>query len=1194
MDRNLPNLAEQGGAPSETTRRDFLRLATAMAAGAIIGQPTRAQCVPANSGPVIGRKLPMLLPERDTYRHLSPFVSPGKDAFASEQAAERITAVLNRLTVTRSLPLADKFRGRSPLPLLYDRVAEDVYKAKFGDTEFRGQDARFQAELATWIGCCGHVRRAQFFVLPNNRVRYEISSEDSRGLHYRVGEWRQIWEDTTLVGFSPIEEIRTTASRPFFTDVTAVTFGRTESFQQQLLRGANHWRAGLDVATGIDIYAENGIAVGDIDGDGWDEVYVCQSGGLPNRLYKNQGGQEMVDISERAGVAVLDNTSCALFLDLRNVGQQDLVVLTTNGPLLFLNQGDGTFVQKPRAFRFATDMTGSFTGMAAADYDNDGLLDLYICTYINFTTKEEYRYPKPFYDARTGPPNFLFRNRLTADGEGYFEDVTDAVGLSQNNDRFSFAPAWCDYNGDGWPDLYVANDFGLKNLYRNHEGHFRDVAVEAGVEDLGPGMSAAWFDYDGDGRFDLYVSNMWTDTGQRVADSPAFHPDADATVRAAFRRHAKGNSLFHNQGDGTFVETDRSEGVEMGRWSWGSDGLDFDNDGSPEIYIATGMFTNPSDDDLQGFFWRQVIARSPIKPGDDEGPYADGWDVLNQLARERHSWSGRQPNVFYVRRNGHFYDFSSVSGLDFAEDTRAFAALDLDGDGSLDLLVKNRCGPQVRALRNDWGTRRTRLVLRLHGTRSNRDAIGAVVEVRTKTVRSLQFVRAGSGFLSQHTKNLHFGMADDVLAELVRIKWPSGQVQEFNNLPAGFIYDLTEGATDAVRHELRTRHWADGLANVCGENETLDNPTWLLEPVLLPDRRRGPGLLYVVDDRSPAPPVGWPVEIIKATNDGTNGAGAMYGVLRKYLFDYRADPVLPIAFLIDDVGLARRVYPGLPEASALREDLARLKTADTGPLALPFGGKYYQQTHREYFRLGAAFLWSGYAEAATTFFEEAIRRSPNDFLGHMILGELQLKAGRVDVASRHLKEAIRLRPTSADAWNLLGVLDLQKENYASALSDFQHVLAIDPTADYALVNCGMAYAKTGDAADAENMFRRALRKGEHQAEAANQLGILLADQQRFGEARSYFERAITIKRDDIDAINNLGVLYIKAHQFDNAIVAFRYGLQVAPEDETLSVNLATAYSRAGDPSKAREVLLRLLARKESSKARQLLQELDQP
>jgi len=137
----------------------------------------------------------------------------------------------------------------------------------------------------------------------------------------------------------------------------------------------------------------------------------------------------MLDVTERAGVGVLDDTTCALFLDLRNLRRQDLVVATIHGPLLFLNQGDGTFRHKPEAFRFANPAQGTFTGMAAADYDCDGRLDLYLCTYIYFQSEDQYRYPVPYYDSRNGPPNFLFHNQLTADGGGFFQDVTARTGM---------------------------------------------------------------------------------------------------------------------------------------------------------------------------------------------------------------------------------------------------------------------------------------------------------------------------------------------------------------------------------------------------------------------------------------------------------------------------------------------------------------------------------------------------------------------------------------------------------------------------------------------------------------------------------------------------------------------------------------------------------------------------------------------
>ncbi|PYT30989.1 MAG: hypothetical protein DMG57_06530, partial [Acidobacteria bacterium] len=308
-----------------------------------------------------------------------------------------------------------------------------------GHDEFPDEKAAMElaARLREWWAAQETRGEARFYVLPDNVVRFEIKSPGA----YKTGLGKVRFEGDRISGITTIEEYVASAPRPLFRDVTDRVFESVLSFAEQLSRGVPYWTSRLDPATGIQIYGSDGIAVGDIDNDG---VYVCQPGGLPNRLYKNVNGR-FVDISAKAGIDLHDETSCALFLDLRNLGLQDVVVLRSGGPALFLNNGDGSFRLRGDAFAFQTLPQGSFTGMAAADYDRDGKLDLYLCCYSFFQTEAQYRYPAPYHDARNGPPSFLFRNCLDADGNGKFDDVTAESGLNQNNNRFSFAPAWCDY-----------------------------------------------------------------------------------------------------------------------------------------------------------------------------------------------------------------------------------------------------------------------------------------------------------------------------------------------------------------------------------------------------------------------------------------------------------------------------------------------------------------------------------------------------------------------------------------------------------------------------------------------------------------------------------------------------------------------------------------------------------------------------
>ena len=1015
-----------------------------------------------------------------------------------------------------------------------------------GHDEFPEEKAAMElaASLRKWWAAQRQPGLARFYVLPNDLVRVEIKSTNT----YKTGLWRVQHSSNKVSGVTVIEEHVASVPRPYFRDVTATAFRGVPSFADQLSRGIPYWMARLDPALGIDPYGNQGIAVGDIDRDGWDEVFVCQPGGLPNRLYKNVNGQ-FQDISARAGVDILDETASALFLDLRNTGLEDLLVLRSGGPVLFLNRGDGTFQLRGDAFRFATPLQGTFTGMAAADYDRDGKLDLYLCSYFFFQSEAQYRYPVPYYDAQNGPPNYLFRNNLAHDGTGSFEDVTAESGLNENNNRFSFAAAWCDYNGDGWPDLCVANDFGRKNLYRNDRGKFRDVAPEAGVEDIGPGMSVSWFDFDGDGRPDLYFSNMWSDAGQRIVNSSAFTSAKGSSEADAYRRHAKGNSLYKNVGPGPFQDVSAEQGIEMGRWAWASDAHDFDCDGSPEIFIACGMMTNQLQPDLASFFWRQVVAKSPAQ-AKSAVAYEAGWNALNQFFREGYSWNGNEPNVFLVRKDGRYRDFSGVSGLDTAEDGRAFAVTDLTGDGTLDLILKNRLGPQVRVFVNQCAGDRNRLVLRLVGTKSNRDAIGARVQVDSQT----KWIFAGSGYLSQHTRKLHFGLGSNPAASVVRITWPSGYEQMVGKLEAGFEYRIEEGSSELHRTPLeKRRHFGDHNTEINADNRPRLEDTWFWEPIPLPDPRPGPGLLTITDQEPP-------------------DTLAAYSIFRRYLFEWRCELDLPLHLLLDDQGRARKIYATPPSKSQLQSDLATIRRP------VPLSGYYLVPPHRDFFKIGAALVWSGYPEQALPYLKATLQRSPQSARTMVLIARIHLSGKRPQPAREMLEAAIRIEPTLAEAWNELGGVEAIEGSTTRALENYTKAIELQPDNLYATLNAAQACADLEDNFRAEQLFRRASELDSGSAEAANGLGLALAKQGRKSEAKIAFERAITLRRDFASAINNLGVLYINDNDLKNAVAAFRYGVQVAPEDETLNLNLAKALLDSGAREQARQVVQSWVAR----------------
>jgi tetratricopeptide (TPR) repeat protein len=547
------------------------------------------------------------------------------------------------------------------------------------------------------------------------------------------------------------------------------------------------------------------------------------------------------------------------------------------------------------------------------------------------------------------------------------------------------------------------------------------------------------------------------------------------------------------------------------------------------------------------------------------------------LIRGDYSWAGPEPNVFYARRGGRYYDFSGISGIDVAEDSRAFALIDLDGDGSLDLLVKNRLGPQLRVFQNAGGAARERIVFALRGTKSNRDAVGARVEVDGQ----VKWVVAGSAYLSQHTKRLHFGLGERQRAEKVRVVWPSGLAQELPPLDAGFLYEVTEGVSELRSTRLRPFSELPIDVPVAVDNQSRLFTTWLREPVPLPEKRPGPALL-VLHSGEALPQFPVPTQTLDLRTAAADLVAA-YAIFRRYLFDYRVDLGTPLWMLIDSASRVRRIYADAPTASDVQTDLRAVDAPVPDARALPFDGVgvgvFWGQPTRDYFKIGGAMMMAGYGERALPYLEEALRRFPNNPRTQLAIGRIHLQANRLAPAREALERATTLDPGMPEAWNDLGGVEAAAGNPREALRFYERTLALGPDLPYALVNAAEMHEKLGNAGEAEQLYRRALAADPRSGDAANKLGLMLAKAGQSEEARRLFEQAISIRRDDATAINNLGVLYTNTGRTNDAVAAFRYGIQVAPDEDILYLNLSRMWLRMGEREKARGVMRELLDHK---------------
>ena len=359
----------------------------------------------------------------------------------------------------------------------------------------------------------------------------------------------------------------------------------------------------------------------------------------------------------------------------------------------------------------------------------------------------------------------------------------------------------------------------------------------------------------------------------------------------------------------------------------------------------------------------------------------------------------------------------------------------------------------MKAFRNDSTGGRKAIALRLTGTKSNRDAIGARVAVHGRT----QFLQAGSGYMAQHTKVLYFAAQEPAD---VRIEWPSGLHQELRDLAPGFRYQVTEGSEQVDQQPFAPRALpAATAAPLVADNQPRTHDTWLLDPVPLPDQRPGPGLLYIAAGERPL--LETAIAIVDLRREPADVA-AGYALFRRYLLDWRTDLVLPLVLLIDDRSRVHKLYAAAPTAAALAADLKSMRQANRQPLALPFSGDYFALPRRNYFKLGAGFANAGYPEQALPYLEEVVRQTPRNQVAVNAIGQIHADAGRYREAKQWFQKAIALKPDDAGAINNLGVLYGQLGQPNDAIAAFEYGIGKAPRDELLYLNLARIYTARGD------------------------------------------------------------------------------------------------------------------------------------
>ena len=493
------------------------------------------------------------------------------------------------------------------------------------------------------------------------------------------------------------------------------------------------------------------VAVADFDRDGWQDFYVTNS--REGSLNRNKGDGTFEDVAQSVGLADVNRRETgvsmgAVWGDYDNDGYEDLFLYRYGQPQLFHNESGQRFVVAGTGFPRRVNANAA----TWLDYDRDGLLDLFLAGYWPddvdlwklMTTRIM---PESFEYANNGGRKYLLRNR----GDGAFEDKTAAVGITSR--RWTLAVTALDVQGSGYPGLFLANDYGVSEMFVNRGGErFEDVAAETGVGRAPKsGMNAALGDVFNDGRLSIYKTNI-SEPGQLVQGNDLWVPKTAGSGLPAFENLAT------------------TLGVDLGGWSWGAQFGDLNNDGAQDIYLVNGYISAGERSSYWYDFSVIAVGHSSIIG-----------DAANWPAMKGRSLSGYQRKRVWINDGfGNFTDVAQAVGATDTNDGRAVALADFRNTGVLDVVVANQRGPLL-IYENRVAPMRHWIQFELEGTKSNRSAIGARVELHWNGHVQAQQVTAATGFSAQNQRWLHYGLGQARTVERAVIRWPSGLEQTIAN-----------------------------------------------------------------------------------------------------------------------------------------------------------------------------------------------------------------------------------------------------------------------------------------------------------------------------------------------------------------------------------------------------------------------------